>query len=129
LTRLRLLLLVAYVLLIFFASSRPYLSSPGPDFPMKDKVVHATEYAILGLLLYGGIRFSASRSRVVTFFFLLAVGLSIGALDELFQGYIPGRRTDFYDWVADGVGLSLMIGTMVFTARRKVMRGAFPPGE
>jgi len=110
-------LLVAYVLLIFFASSRPYLRSPGPDFPLKDKVAHTTEYAILGLLLYRGIRFSASRSRWVTVFFLLAVGLSIAALDELFQGYIPGRQTDFFDWVADGVGLSLTIGIAVFRAR------------
>lgn len=112
-TRLRVLLLVLYVLLIFFVSSRPNLQPPGPPFLMKDKVAHFGEYFVLGLLLFAGIGWTVSRDKVITFFFLLAVGMSVAALDEMFQGYIPGRETDVLDWTADAVGLAVALSIMV----------------
>jgi VanZ family protein len=122
-TRIRVALLVLYVLLIFFVSSRPYLQSPGPSFKLKDKVAHVAEYSVLGMLLYWGIGFTASRSRLVTFLFLVAVGAAVAGLDEIFQSLIPGRRTDLYDWVADAIGLALGVGILVLTARRGKLRG------
>jgi len=117
-TRLRVLLLILYVLLIFFVSSRPYLQAPGPNFKMKDKLAHAVEYTILGALLFGNIRFRVSRSRLTTFLFLFAIGVSVGALDEMFQGYIPGRRTDITDWLADAFGVATGILVLMFVTRR-----------
>lgn len=117
-TRIRVALLVLYVVMIFFLSSRPYLQSPGPRFKLKDKVAHVVEYSVLGMLLFWGIGFTASRSKAVTFLFLLSVGCAVAGLDEIFQSVIPGRRTDVFDWVADAVGVSLGVGLLVFTARR-----------
>lgn len=119
-TRLRVLLLILYVLLIFFVSSRPYLQSPGPDFKYKDKVAHAAEYAILGALLFGNVRWTVSRSRLTTFLFLFAVGVSVGALDEMFQGYVPGRRTDVTDWLADAVGVATGIVVLMYARPRRL---------
>ena len=117
-TRIRVALLVLYVAMIFFVSSRPYLQSPGPNFKLKDKVAHVAEYSVLGILLFWGIGFTASRSKGLTFLFLVAVGAAVGGLDEIFQSAIPGRRTDVFDWVADAVGVALGAGLLVFTARR-----------
>lgn len=117
-TRLRVLLLILYVLLIFFVSSRPYLQSPGPNFKLKDKLAHAIEYTILGALLFGSIRWRVSRSRLTTFLFLLAIGVSVGALDEMFQGYIPGRRTDITDWLADALGVATGVLVLMLFSRR-----------
>jgi VanZ family protein len=105
-----------YVVLIFIASSIPTLTPPGPKFAYKDKLAHIAEYMVLGGLLFKGVGFRVSRSRLVTFGFLLAVGASVGALDELYQSYIPGRNMDVYDWYADLLGASTGIGVFVFTA-------------
>jgi VanZ family protein len=113
LNRLKILTLILYVLLIFFMSTRASLKPPGPDFEMKDKLAHATEYCVLGLLLFTGIGWTVSRSRGITFLFLFAVGVSIGAFDELLQSYVPGREMDVWDWVADAVGVATGVGLCV----------------
>jgi len=116
-TRLRILPLILYVLLIFFVSSRSGITPPGPDFIMKDKLAHVAEYSILGLLLFLNIGWAVSRSRIVTFLFLFAVGVSIAALDELLQSYIPGRHMSLFDWLADAVGIAAGVGFGVLIGR------------
>ena len=116
-TRLRILPLILYVLLIFFVSSRSGITPPGPDFVMKDKLAHVAEYSILGLLLFLNIGWTVSRSRVVTFLFLFAVGASIAALDELLQSYIPGRHMSIFDWLADAAGIAAGAGLGVVIGR------------
>ena len=125
-TRFRLLTLILYVLLIFFVSSRSGITPPGPDFVMKDKMAHFGEYLVLGVLLFGGIGWTVSRSGLITFLFLFAVGVSIAALDELLQSYIPGRNMDLYDWFADAAGVAVGVALGVLTglgARRKRLAG------
>jgi VanZ family protein len=121
--RLRILALILYVLLIFFVSSRSGLTPPGPDFAMKDKLAHYCEFLVLGLLLFSSIGWTVSRSRIATFLFLVAVGVSIAAFDELLQSYIPGRQMDLLDWLADaaGVATGIFVGMLVgkATGRRK----------
>jgi VanZ family protein len=120
-TRLRILALIMYVLLIFFVSSRANLKPPGPEFVMKDKMAHVGEYLVLGLLLFGSVGWTVSRSRIATFLFLLAVGVSVAALDELLQSYIPGRHMDLFDWLSDATGIAagIGIGMLVGIAKRR----------
>jgi VanZ family protein len=122
-TRLKFLTLILYVLLIFFMSTRSDIHPPGPEFEMKDKLAHAAEYFVLGLLLFGGIGWTVSRSKTITFLFLFAVGVSIAALDELLQSFTPNRQMDIFDWVADAVGVAVGVGLCVAagfgTKRRK----------
>jgi hypothetical protein len=104
--RYRIIPLVLYTGMIFFLSSRPYLKAPGIDLFLMDKVIHFVEYTILGVLLFAGIGRAVMRSRIFGFLFLLAVGSSIGALDEMFQSYIPGRNMSIYDFLADTMGVA-----------------------
>lgn len=127
-TRLRILALILYVLLIFFLSSRSGVTPPGPDFIMKDKLAHFGEYLVLGLLLFSGIGWTVSRSRIATFLFLFAVGVSIAAFDELLQSYIPGRRMDLFDWLADAVGVAAGVGIGVLSSRTIKRRRAHAAG-
>lgn len=123
LTRLRLLTLICYVLLIFFVSTRTNVHPPGPDFPLKDKLAHFAEYFVLGILLFGGIGWTVSRSKAATFLFLFAVGVSVAALDELLQSYIPERTMDIYDWIADAAGVAAGVGLCVAIGVGRRFRG------
>lgn len=104
-----LLVAAAYLALIFFVSSRPYLRSPGPEFQLKDKLAHAVEYGLLGWFMSRAMRPSRRLPLVVDVLWFVALGAGIAALDELFQGTVPGRVTDPGDWLADVTGL--LIGT------------------
>ncbi len=114
--RLRAVPAIIYVLAIFFISSQPNLHPPGPDFPAKDKVAHFAEYFVLGVLLFKGIGWSASRERLVNFLFLFAVGASVGAFDEILQSYTPGRTMSIYDWAADSAGIVIGLSMFIFSA-------------
>ena len=35
----------------------------------------------------------------------MAAGFAIGFLDEIYQLLVPGRMTEFLDWVADSAGI------------------------
>jgi VanZ family protein len=111
----RIVPIIVYVGLIFFFSSRQNLHAPGPEFEAKDKVAHFLEYCILGILLFKGIGWSASRDKVANLLFLFAVGVSVAALDELFQSYIPGRTMSLLDWMADAAGIAVGVGLFVLT--------------
>lgn len=110
---------VAYVALIFFVSSRPYLHAPGPEFDMKDKVAHCLEYSILGALLASSFLRRATRELVVTFLLVVAIGAGIAAADEMFQGTVPGRQRDVADWIADVTGIALASGLVLWLTRHR----------
>lgn len=114
-TRVGLMPIIFFVVLIFLVSSIPSLHAPGPRFLLKDKLAHFSEYLILGLLLFRSFRWDVSRSRVATFGFLLAIGATIGAVDEVYQSFIPGREMDINDWYADVLGVAFAVGLFAFT--------------
>jgi len=124
-------LAAGYVLLIFAVSSIPSLTAPGPDFVPKDKIAHVAEYFILGVLLFKGVGWTVSPSRAATFGFLVAVGASIGALDEIYQSFVPGRMMSILDWYADVAGVAVGCGVFVFTrwGRHPRERSARGPAE
>ena len=124
---LRILLLLAYIFLIFVASSIPGLGSPDSRFAMPDKVAHFIEYAILGGLLFSAIKWQVSRSRLATLGFLFAVGASIAALDEIYQSYIPSRSMSEFDWIADAIGVLVGVGLFVLTPLGRRKRGNTGP--
>jgi VanZ family protein len=68
---------------------------------------------ILGVLISSGIGRLAVRSKIGTFLFFFAIGTSIAALDEVLQSYVPGRRMDVFDWIADTLGVVLGVGLCV----------------
>ena len=108
-----------YVGLIFFGSSRPYLRAPGPDFALKDKLAHCTEYGVLGWFVSRALRPGREVPRGIEILWFVALGAGIAGLDELFQGTVAGRVTDIRDWTADVTGVTIGAGLSVLHARRK----------
>jgi VanZ family protein len=90
---------VAWAAVIFAFSSVPDLGTGlgGWDLVLR-KLAHATEYALLGLLLAR----AAGRPAVA-----LALGASYAVLDEVHQAFVPGRAGRPLDVLIDVVGLAL----------------------
>jgi VanZ family protein len=92
--------------LIFFASSRSHVASPGFT-RIDDKFAHFGVYGLLATLVcrlgYGW------RAALWT---LIAVS-AYGASDEWHQSFVPGRTMDVRDWIADTVGAAIAIALYV----------------
>jgi VanZ family protein len=96
------LLLVLYLCVILFVSTRPELRPPG-GLPFADKVAHFVEYGILGWLLSGfldpgGVGDGRLLAKV------LVGTLLVGTLDEAIQSTVPGREASLWDLGADVTG-------------------------
>ena len=112
---------VAYVALIFVLSAQPGLNPP-VRFQNSDKLLHLLEYGVLGLLFARALRASMpARSWLFTSLLALGVGLGIGACDEYFQSFIPGRDSTVFDWLADGTGLTF--AQLVYLAAAREPKG------
>ena len=108
---------MAYVSLIFVVSAQPRLHPP-LTFQNSDKLAHLLEYGVLGLLLARAIRASLPRrSWLAVSMLSLGLGLGIGAADEFFQSFVPGRDSTVFDWIADGTGLTFAHLAYLATAR------------
>jgi len=101
---------VLYAAAILVVSSIPNLKSPGIRFLATDKLAHMIEYAVLALLAFRSLnQFVGSvgiRSVVGLTFLVLAV---MAVADETLQRYVPGRHSDWWDYLADVAGGSLVL--------------------
>ncbi len=116
--------LVAWVALIFGVSSIPQLSSEDIGLPRGfDKVVHFGEYLVLAVLFRHGLLGGAEQREAPIVLLVLATGLLIAGLDELYQSLIPGRHMSVYDFAADAAGLlaGILVGMRI---ERPAGRGA-----
>ena len=94
---------VAIAALIFLASSRSYVPSPGLT-KVDDKIAHFAIYGLLGTLVC-----RVGRGWRAAIWALLVVS-AFGASDEWHQSFVPGRFTDFGDWLADTLGAAIAVG-------------------
>ena len=78
-----------------------------------DKVVHVVAYACLGTAVVWAARGRGWRGLMGW----LALVAALAAADEWHQQFIPGRRMDRRDWVADTVGA--VIGISLFASRER----------
>jgi VanZ family protein len=99
---------MAYVALIFTVSSIPQLQAQIP-FTVSDKILHALEYALLGFLFARAWSATPPVARSAAAVTLLAIGCAalVGASDEYYQSFVPGKESSVYDFVADAVGACL----------------------
>lgn len=94
---------VLYCGLIFFLSSQENL--PLPNIPRVDKVAHLLEYAGLGwLCAYAWLQEHPSWPILTAILFSMIFASAYGASDEWHQAYVPGRFSDWRDWLADTCG-------------------------
>lgn len=101
-----------YCILILSLSS----ISVQPSFVSNwDKVIHFTEYAILGGLLLASVEQRGFRIVVL----IVAVGSLFAGIDEIWQSMIPRRIPSIYDWLADTGGLILGASLTSFVVWRR----------
>jgi VanZ family protein len=79
-----------------------------------DKLVHCIAYAALGAAVAWAARSRAWREVMVW----LVLVAATGAADEWHQQFIPGRRMDARDWVADTIGAAIGISLLTALTRR-----------
>jgi VanZ family protein len=99
--------LVAVSVGILAGSSVPGHKIPAAFSLTPDKLIHCVEYFVLGIVLY---RWLKEEFEIKTTFLLILtviIGSVWGILDENYQRLIPGRNSDFWDWVLDTIGVSI----------------------
>ena len=102
---------VLWGVLLFVLSSMPQLPSPSKGLLSWDKLQHFGAYGTFGLLLaraFGGVGWRP-----------LMVGILYGCSDEIHQSFVPGRDCNFYDFVADLVGILASQVFVLLVRRRK----------
>lgn len=92
-----------YYALIFYLSSRSY--DIKIDILFFDKVIHIVEFALLGILLSFGYFMSLKSSLMIKAVLTIFTGIILGGLDEFHQYFIPRRSIEFFDVVADAIGI------------------------
>jgi VanZ family protein len=96
--------LVLYWIFLFTATSLP--ASNLPSVNVSDKLKHFGAFFGLSVLLSLTLLY---QSKVLLFknYFLVAsliISSLYGLLDEIHQSFVPGRNSEFLDWVADSLG-------------------------
>jgi VanZ family protein len=97
-------LALLWAVVIFVVSASP---DPFPFLPegvlSKDKLVHATVYALLGAFVRVALAGTRLRPRSA---WLLSVAIATlyGATDEYHQRYVPNRQSSAGDLAADALG-------------------------
>jgi VanZ family protein len=103
---LRRLGLAAVAGVIFWLSHQPSLRLVPPLFPFQDKVLHAAEFAVLGLMLFLNRDMFGTRLRWV---WMALAGILYAAADEVHQSFVVGRDCSAGDFLADCAGLLLIL--------------------
>jgi len=107
-----------YAVAILAVSCIPDLKSPEIRFLARDKVAHFVEYAIFAFLAFRSLSQLHNHQRIGRVALLTLMLLAgFGVVDELLQGFIPGRRSDIRDFAADLAGGSLVV-VLLWLSRR-----------
>lgn len=109
-SRMRWLWPLAIAALIFAASSRSRVAAPQITL-IDDKIVHFAVYGLLATLV---CRLGRGWHAAVWSLVLVS---AYGASDEWHQSYVPGRSSEWTDWMADTLGAAVAIALYVGWAR------------
>lgn len=87
------------------------------------KAAHMTEYAILAVLIFLGIRIDTGKKP--KWYWVVGIGVLYAATDEIHQLFVPGRSGQFRDVCIDGMGvvIGFLIMHIFWKDRREI------PGE
>lgn len=82
------------------------------DFPVR-KCAHASEYAVLGVLILGTAYSFSEDGEKMSALFSWCIGTAYAATDEIHQLFVPGRSCQFRDVCIDGAGV--LAGVLLFS--------------
>ncbi|MCK4223779.1 MAG: VanZ family protein [candidate division Zixibacteria bacterium] len=114
-------LALIYALLIFAISAIPELTPPSFGFKIEDKILHFLEYSVFSFLLFLAF-FTSGKEFLKKHVFLISslIGIAYALTDELHQKFVPGRSCDFFDFLADCLGIiAIQIGIWFYFKRKE----------
>lgn len=116
-------LAVVWMLTIYYLSSH---DMPQIDlgFSAQDKLVHILGYGLLAALLLGAMPWRSGGYSVRQIALAALLATLYGLLDEWHQSFVPGRKSDALDVLADALGALLGSSTLWAMTRRLVARPA-----
>jgi len=124
--------LVLWVAAILGASSIPGSALARVGISIQDSLAHGVEYGVLGFLIARGEIMLRGRGVVGAWLWAALGAMALGAVDETYQRFIPGRFPAVSDWVADAVGAALGAGialVLYIPARRREERPGNPAAK
>jgi len=113
-------LALIYALLIFVVSAVPSITPPTFGFVLEDKILHFAEYSIFSALLFLAF-FTSGKEFLKKHVFLISslIGIAYAVSDELHQKFVPGRSCEFFDFLADSLGIIVIqIGIWLYLKRK-----------
>jgi VanZ family protein len=120
--RIRWVLVLAWMGLIFYLSSRSDLPTPnGLSAEVEAILGHLMVYAVLAALVANALTdkgISTVRRSVYAFVFAVLYGVS----DELHQSFVPGRDPDVFDLMVDGIGAGIALAGWLIAERWRTTR-------
>lgn len=114
-------LALAYAALIFTVSAIPTLNPPPLGLVLEDKILHFIEYGIFSLLLFLAF-FTSGKEFFKKHVFVISsvIGIAYALSDEIHQKFVPGRSSEFLDFVADSLGIVLVqIGIWFYLKKKR----------
>jgi VanZ family protein len=112
---------ISYMALIFILSSLSQPPQPDINVPFLDKWEHLVEYAILGFLVGNSLlkRFESKSNKIISIILCAFIPAIYGLSDEIHQLFVPGRKFDLMDLLADAIGA--LIGVSIFILVDKLL--------
>ncbi len=98
-------------MIIFIQSSFPAVELPKVELFSFDKLVHAGVFgllAALGYLSFINLNPESTFTRS-PYVWSAVVCILYGASDEIHQYFVPNRSSEVLDWVADVIGILIML--------------------
>jgi VanZ family protein len=102
--KIRWTLVIGYCGYLFFLSSLPGSDTP-PPFAHFDKIMHFALYAVLGALVLNAMLLQApAMSPGQRIIFAAVICALYGVTDEIHQYFVPTRKMDVLDMMANALG-------------------------
>lgn len=112
---LRIAPVLLYMLFIWLASDRPPDALPAG---IDDRIAHFGEYGLFALLMaFAFTAFDPSRTSAARLALSGILCLAWAALDEIHQGWSPGRVPSLKDFGFDALGIAVALGGLAALAR------------
>jgi VanZ family protein len=119
---------VAYVLLVWFLSSRIVDFAVLHYVPFKDKGIHFLEYGALATMLVDALaHLRCERALPRAAAGAVWLTLCAGLMDELHQAFVFGRSGEIPDLVADACGALSAVATYAVASAWHSRRRVSPP--
>ncbi len=115
---------IAWGAAMFIVSSIPGSKLPSFSRVLNDKILHASEYFIFGLLIYRAFEPKKNKNRFSWYRLVLPLVIIIlfAISDEYHQGFVAGRTEDILDALADTIGGVMSALVIYIIERRRKLR-------